>query len=188
MVSAAGEVGYFDPVWRLRHVESEGIAAEFLHPFGPIGFVPFVDVQNSVRSHELRLAGSHAHNRFLEDFCSEAPGRLLGVPLIYFANDGAAILPEVGQLPADVFGIDWRQPLSRALAGLSRVDARPKAVQGNLDPCALYGTHQSIEKATKAMLSSFGGRHIATLGHGVYPDTPLDGVRTFVETVKNFRY
>ena len=83
VVSAAGEVGYFDPVWRLRHVESEGIAAEFLHPFGPIGFVPFVDVQNSVRSHELRLAGSHAHNRFLEDFCSEAPGRLLGVPLIY---------------------------------------------------------------------------------------------------------
>jgi predicted TIM-barrel fold metal-dependent hydrolase len=83
VVSAAGEVGYFDPVWRLRHVEAEGIAAEFLHPFGPIGFVPFVDVQNSLRSHELRLAGAHAHNRFLDDFCSEAPGRLLGVPLIY---------------------------------------------------------------------------------------------------------
>lgn len=83
VVSAAGEVGYFDPVWRLRHVEAEGIVAEFLHPFGPIGFVPFVDVQNSVRSPELRLAGSHAHNRFLEDFCSEAPRRLLGVPLIY---------------------------------------------------------------------------------------------------------
>lgn len=83
VVSGAGEVGYFDPVWRLRHVEAEGIAAEFLHPFGPIGFVPFVDVQNSVRSHELRVAGSHAHNRFLADFCSEAPGRLLGVPLIY---------------------------------------------------------------------------------------------------------
>src|SRR6516225_8977873 len=30
VVSAAGEVGYFDPVWRLRHVEAEGIAAEFL--------------------------------------------------------------------------------------------------------------------------------------------------------------
>jgi predicted TIM-barrel fold metal-dependent hydrolase len=82
-VSAAGEVGYFDPVWRLRQVEVEGVAAEFLHPFGPIGFVPFVDVQNSRHSHELRLAGARAHNRFLEDFCSEAPGRLLGVPLIY---------------------------------------------------------------------------------------------------------
>lgn len=83
VVSAAGEVGYFDPVWRLRQVEAEGIVAEFLHPFGPIGFVPFADVQNSQRSHELRWAGSQAHNRFLREFCSEAPGRLLGVPLIY---------------------------------------------------------------------------------------------------------
>ncbi|MCV7065888.1 hypothetical protein H7H51_09445 [Mycolicibacterium farcinogenes] len=83
VVEHAGEVGYFDPVWRLRHVEAEGIAAEFLHPFGPIGFVPFLDPQNSRRSHELRKAGAQAHNRFLEDFCSEAPGRLLGVPLIY---------------------------------------------------------------------------------------------------------
>lgn len=32
---------------------------------------------------ELRAAGARAHNRFLKDFCSEAPGRLLGVPLIY---------------------------------------------------------------------------------------------------------
>lgn len=83
VVSGGGEVGYFDPVWRLRHVEAEGIAAEFLHPFGPIGFVPFADVQNSARSHELRRAGSLAHNRFLAEFCAEAPGRLLGVPLIY---------------------------------------------------------------------------------------------------------
>jgi predicted TIM-barrel fold metal-dependent hydrolase len=95
VVSAAGEVGYFDPVWRLRHVEAEGIAAEFLHPFGPIGFVPFADVQNSLRSPELRAAGSRAHNRFLEDFCSEAPGRLLGVPLIYPWPDWDAAVAEI---------------------------------------------------------------------------------------------
>lgn len=83
VMSAAGEVGCFDPVWRLRQVEAEGVVAEFLHPIGPIGFVPFADMANSPRSHELRAAGSRAHNRFLEDFCSEAPGRLLGVPLIY---------------------------------------------------------------------------------------------------------
>lgn len=83
LVSAAGEVGYYDPVWRLRQTEAEGVVAEFLHPIGPIGFAPFVDVMNSPRSAELRVAGAHAHNRFLEDFCSEAPGRLLGVPEIY---------------------------------------------------------------------------------------------------------
>lgn len=83
VVSAAGEVGFFDPVWRLRQVEAEGVVAEFIHPFGAVGFTPFADVGNRVSSHELRGAGARAHNRFLEDFCSEAPGRLLGVPLIY---------------------------------------------------------------------------------------------------------
>jgi len=26
------------------------------------------------------------------------------------------------------------------------------------------------------------------LGHGVYPDTPLDGVKAFVNAVKGYRY
>ncbi|MEO6039517.1 MAG: uroporphyrinogen decarboxylase family protein, partial [Saprospiraceae bacterium] len=55
-------------------------------------------------------------------------------------------------------------------------------------PCALYGTTQNIEQETLTMLRAFGGRHIVNLGHGVYPDTPLEGVRTFVETVQDFRY
>lgn len=103
VVEAAGEVGYFDPVWRLRHVEAEGIVAEFLHPFGPIGFVPFVDVQNQMRSHELRYAGSAAHNRFLKEFCSEAPGRLLGVPLIYPWPDWKAGVADIVKARADGF-------------------------------------------------------------------------------------
>lgn len=83
VVENAGEVGFFDPVWRLRQTEAEGIAAEFLHPLGPIGPAPFIDVTNSRCSPELRMAGARAHNRFLAEFCSEAPGRLLGVPFIY---------------------------------------------------------------------------------------------------------
>ena len=38
------------------------------------------------------------------------------------------------------------------------------------------------------MILAFGESHIVNLGHGVYPDTPLDGVRAFVDTVKGFRY
>lgn len=103
VVSASGEVGYFDPVWRLRQVEAEGVVAEFLHPFGQIGFVPFVDVQNSMRSHELRAAGSRAHNRFLKEFCAEAPGRLLGVPLIYPWPDWNAAVADIVQAKEDGF-------------------------------------------------------------------------------------
>lgn len=140
VVSAGGEVGYFDPVWRLRHVESEGIVAEFLHPFGPIGFVPFADVQNSMTTHELRRAGSVAHNRFLEDFCSEAPGRLLGVPLIYPWPDWEsgvadivrakecgfkAIFPPMmpGAAPGDLPALydPWWDPMWRACQDLGMV-------------------------------------------------------------------
>ena len=38
------------------------------------------------------------------------------------------------------------------------------------------------------MLKKFGNsRHIANLGHGVYPDTDPEKVKCFIETVKNFK-
>ena len=37
------------------------------------------------------------------------------------------------------------------------------------------------------MLEQFGsGRHIANLGHGVYPDITPDHVKYFIEAVKEF--
>jgi uroporphyrinogen decarboxylase len=64
-----------------------------------------------------------------------------------------------------------------------------RTLQGNLDPCVLYAEGKEIERITKDMLGAFApGPHIANLGHGVYPDTPLDGVKRFVDTVKAFRY
>ncbi|MBC8047083.1 MAG: uroporphyrinogen decarboxylase, partial [Fimbriimonadaceae bacterium] len=63
-----------------------------------------------------------------------------------------------------------------------------KVLQGNLDPCLLFADVNRIKKETIKMLHDFGGKHIANLGHGVYPDTPLEGVRCFVNTVKEFNY
>lgn len=107
LVSAAGEVGYYDPVWRLRQTEAEGVVAEFLHPIGPIGFAPFIDVMNSPVSHELRFAGAQAHNRFLVDFCSEAPGRLLGVPEIYPYPDWDAGVAQIKEAHQAGFHAIW---------------------------------------------------------------------------------
>lgn len=61
-----------------------------------------------------------------------------------------------------------------------------KTLQGNLDPCLLYADMNTIKNETIKMLETFGPkRHIANLGHGVYPDTPLDNVKCFVDTVKS---
>src|SRR5262249_26199841 len=58
----------------------------------------------------------------------------VGVPIIYYANNGGSVLDQVGQLDIDVAGIDWRTPLSVA----RRIVGPNKAVQGNLDPAALF--------------------------------------------------
>jgi len=80
--------------------------------------------------------------------------------------------------------LDWncKAPESREVFGKNSI------LQGNLDPCQLYASHENIEKAAKNMCQSFGTKHIANLGHGVYPDTPLDNVKTFINTIKNHKY
>jgi uroporphyrinogen decarboxylase len=47
---------------------------------------------------------------------------------------------------------------------------------------------RQVEAATKAMMDQFrGSRHIANLGHGVYPDIDPEKVKVFIQTVKEYR-
>lgn len=80
---AGGELGGTDPHRRLREMEAEGVAAEILHPDGPLVTVPFFSYVADPSPPELRAAGYRSHNRFITEFCSVAPKRLLGVHLIY---------------------------------------------------------------------------------------------------------
>ncbi len=105
------------------------------------------------------------------------------VPLTLFAKGAWFALEELAQLDCQVVGLDWNFPIEWA-----RSRTGGKALQGNLDPCQLYAPPDQIERATIEMLERFQEQHIANLGHGVYPDTPLEGVRAFVNAVKNFRY
>ena len=59
-----------------------------------------------------------------------------------------------------------------------------KVLQGNFDPCALYANKKTIEKKAIEMVGKFGSKHIVNLGHGVYPDTPLENVKCFVNSIK----
>ena len=62
------------------------------------------------------------------------------------------------------------------------------ALQGNLDPAALYGSPTQVRAAVTAVLETFGRDpgHIFNLGHGIYPDTPIDSVHTLIQTVREF--
>ena len=58
-------------------------------------------------------------------------------------------------------------------------------LQGNLDPAALLGPPAEIERRTRELLAAgAGGGHVANLGHGILPATPVEHARTFVRTVQ----
>ena len=100
-----------------------------------------------------------------------------------FAKDAYFALPEFRSLDCEAIGLDWRIDVAQARLNFGE----SKTLQGNLDPCALYGSLDQIKKGTRVMLERFGPRrHIANLGHGVYPDTDPDKVKCFVETVKEY--
>ncbi len=103
------------------------------------------------------------------------------VPLIYFANGAAGMLPLVATAGSDVVGVDWRSDLDRAWAELGD----GVAVQGNLDPVVLLGPAAAIEARVADILHRAGARpgHIFNLGHGVLPSTPPDNVKYLVDAV-----
>jgi predicted TIM-barrel fold metal-dependent hydrolase len=82
-IRGGGELGSCDPARRLREVEAEGVVAEVLHPDGPLSLSPFHPSNYHVCSPELRGAGATAHNRWLIDFCSLDPKRLIGCHFVY---------------------------------------------------------------------------------------------------------
>lgn len=105
----------------------------------------------------------------------------LGVPLIYYVNQGSALLGAVAGLDVDVVGVDWRSPLSTVRAVLGP----DKAVQGNLDPAALFAPPAELTRAAAQVLAEAGSTpgHIFNLGHGIWPDTDPDAVARLVDFV-----
>ncbi|MFT5883693.1 MAG: uroporphyrinogen decarboxylase [Arcticibacterium sp.] len=115
---------------------------------------------------------------YIAQICSAIPE----VPVTVFAKGAYFAREEIGKLDCEVIGLDWNMDIAA-----SRQLVPHKTLQGNLDPCVLYGSFSDIEKATKEMLSQFGRqRYIANLGHGVYPDMKPENVKCFIDTVKSW--
>jgi len=107
--------------------------------------------------------------------------RPLGVPLIYYLNQGSALMGAIADLDVDVVGVDWRSPLSE----VRRVLGPAKAVQGNLDPAALFASPEDLKRSAAAVIAAAGNTpgHIFNLGHGIWPDTNPDAVARLVDFV-----
>ena len=108
--------------------------------------------------------------------------RALGVPVIYFGVDTATLLPTMRETGADVIGLDWRIPLDTG----RRVVGEHCAVQGNLDPIALFAPEALLRARVEEVLRQAAGLpgHIFNVGHGIVPGTPVENVRNVVRWVR----
>ena len=104
-----------------------------------------------------------------------------GVPVIHFGTETAGLLELLAEAGGDVIGVDWRIGLD---AAWQRIGFN-RAVQGNLDPVALFAPRDELRRQVEHVLTAASGRpgHAFNLGHGILPQTPLENVVALVEMV-----
>lgn len=128
------------------------------------------------------ILGPDQYSEFSLPYISKICDAISEVPKIVFAKGAFFAREKMNSISCNVVGLDWNMDIHE-----SRKLVPNKVLQGNLDPCALYGTFDDVKRETKKMLAAFGReKYIANLGHGLYPDTEADKVKCFIETVKEF--
>ena len=107
-----------------------------------------------------------------------------GAPVIYFGTDSSTLLGSMRETGAEVIGLDWRIPLDQGWRSVGE----DRAVQGNLDPAALFAEWKEVRSRAENILSRAGGRrgHIFNLGHGILPETPVENVKALAEFVQEY--
>jgi uroporphyrinogen decarboxylase len=131
-----------------------------------VGALSPQDYENFVLPYSQKvLRAAHAH----------------GVPVIHFGTNTTTLLPLMKRAGGDVIGLDWRIPLDDGWSQLGD----EVAIQGNLDPAALFAPLSEIKKRAEDILHRADGRpgHIFNLGHGILQHTPVDNVKAVVDIV-----
>ncbi|MEJ1241153.1 uroporphyrinogen decarboxylase [Chryseolinea sp. T2] len=128
------------------------------------------------------VLGPEQYNEFSLKYIKKICDAIEEVPKIVFPKGAFFARTELEKLNCQVVGLDWNMGIAE-----SRALMPSKVLQGNLDPCALYGTLSDVKAEARKLVDGFGtSKHIANLGHGLYPDTEVDKVRCFIDTVKEY--
>lgn len=129
------------------------------------------------------ILGSDQYNQFSLPYIAQICDAIQEVPKTIFAKGAFFALENMSKLSCQTIGLDWNMDISKS----RMLIGENKTLQGNLDPAALYGSTEEVRENTRKMMAQFeGSRHIANLGHGVYPDTNPQRVKDFIEAVKNY--
>ncbi len=106
------------------------------------------------------------------------------VPCILFTKGGGQWLEAIADSGCDAVGLDWSVDPARARA---QVGARV-ALQGNLDPSALFAPPQAVREQARKVLDAFGSApgHVFNLGHGISQHASVDSVAALVDEVRTY--
>lgn len=106
------------------------------------------------------------------------------IPAIFFTKGGGQWLEAMADAGYDALGLDWTTDIGSAR---QRVGDRV-ALQGNLDPVALYARPEIIRGEVRKILERYGrgSGHVFNLGHGVTPDIKPEHVGAMIEAVHEF--
>ncbi len=108
------------------------------------------------------------------------------VPVIVFTKGGGEWISEIAACGCDAVGLDWTTNLSIA----RREVGDRVALQGNMDPLALFGDEATIRREARRVLDAFGpvgaGGHVFNLGHGINQFTPVENVQILVDEVHEY--
>jgi uroporphyrinogen decarboxylase len=131
--------------------------------------------------------GILAHDQY-ETFSLQYTRRILEkirkAPTILFTKGGSPWLGAMMKSGCAAVGLDWTcdAGAARKLSG-GRV-----ALQGNLDPAALFAPAARVREAARKVIDSFGTApgHVFNLGHGLLPKTPVESVAALIDEVRTY--
>jgi uroporphyrinogen decarboxylase len=105
------------------------------------------------------------------------------VPIIHFGTNTSGMLDLIQAAGGDVIGVDWRIDLGTAWTRLGET-----AIQGNLDPLALFAPWDELKVQAQRVVDQAGGKpgHIFNLGHGILPETPIENVKRLIDFVHEY--
>lgn len=111
----------------------------------------------------------------------------IDIPLLFYSKGYSPLHVDklLKDKPCQGLAIDWTTDLHRTYQDLYG----DYAIQGNLDPAILTAGPIATQQHTWDMLERVNPnkRYIASLGHGIVPETPIESVHAFIDTVHSFQ-
>ena len=106
------------------------------------------------------------------------------IPIILFTKGGGGWLSQISESGCNAIGLDWSTDISTA----RKIVGENICLQGNLDPCSLHGTEESLKYAASKIIDGygFGHRHIFNLGHGIDQYVNPENLKILIDHVKEY--